>query len=107
VDSSLSLWTGEVPASVKLAFQPLSTYPQSGLSTAKSQLTSVFAESIHSVMHRTLALHPRGWRDRSVLSCWSWDLSTVNLPTVVAVIVAVSLTRVSDSGSETGAVSRP
>jgi hypothetical protein len=56
----------------KLALRLLSTYPQSRSSTAAQQLTSLFAESVHSLMHRTLALHPRGWRDRSVLSCWPW-----------------------------------
>jgi site-specific recombinase XerC len=56
----------------KLALKLLSTYPQSRSSTAAQQLTSLFAESVHSLMHRTLALHSRGWRDRSVLSCWPW-----------------------------------
>jgi hypothetical protein len=41
----------------KLALQLLSTYPQSRSSTASQQLTSLFAESVHSLMHRTLALH--------------------------------------------------
>jgi hypothetical protein len=56
----------------RLAFFPLSTFPQPRSSTAPQRLTSHFTETIHNLMHRTLALHPRGWRDRSMLSCWPW-----------------------------------
>jgi len=31
----------------------------------------MFTQIIHRLMHRTLTLHPRDWRDRSMLSCWS------------------------------------
>ncbi len=57
------------------AFRRLSTFPQPGSSTAAQRLTSVFGQTIHRLMHRALALHPRGWRDRSMLSCRSRDPS--------------------------------
>ena len=60
------------PAWARSAPKPLSTFPQPRSSTDTQQVTSLFAESIHRSIHRTLALHPRGWRDRSVLSCWPW-----------------------------------
>ena len=51
------------------------------------QLTSLFAESIHRLMHRTLTLHPRGWHDRSALSCWPWG--PLQRSTCLSAIIAV------------------
>jgi hypothetical protein len=62
----------DFPTWARLASSPLSTFPQARLSTASQRLTSLFAECIHRPIHMTLALHPRGRRDSSVLSCWPW-----------------------------------
>jgi hypothetical protein len=71
VETSLPLVDNGRPAArVGLAFQRLSTFPQPRPSTAARRLTSAFTETIHRLIHRTLTLHPRGWRDRSMLSCW-------------------------------------
>lgn len=73
METSFRLWTAEASRpSARLASSGLSTFPQPCSSTASQRLTSLFAESIHRPIHRTLALHTRDWRDRSALSCWPW-----------------------------------
>ena len=44
----------------RLASSPLSTFPQPRSSTASQRLTSLFSESIHRAIHRTLAFAPPG-----------------------------------------------
>lgn len=74
VDTSLRLWTADCRARPGEASPRLSTFPQPRTSTAVQRLTSMFTETIHRLMHRTLAWQARGWRDRSLLSCWPWAL---------------------------------
>jgi hypothetical protein len=61
----------------RLASGRLSTFPQPRSSTAARWLTCTFTQIIHRLMHRTLTLHPRGRRDRSMLSCWSRSFTSV------------------------------
>jgi hypothetical protein len=66
-NSQAVLWTlpcacgqRKVPYRARLSPELLSTFPQPHSSTAQLRLTSLFAESIHSLVHRTLALHLPG-----------------------------------------------
>ena len=75
METSFRLWTAEASRPrARLASSRLSTFPQPCSSTASQRLSSLFAGSIHRPVHRALALHTRGWRDRSALSCWPWAL---------------------------------
>jgi hypothetical protein len=103
VDTCLGLWTAGASHRVKAGALLLSTFPQPRSSTAPQGLTCQFSESIHNLMHRTLAWAPRGWRDRSVLSCWPWGpiQRSIRLPSLPSNCTTVAV------GTTTSAITSP
>jgi len=74
VDTSLCLWIAEASRLGQAGMRTVTHFSTGLWSTGAQKLTSPFDESLHRLMHRTLALQARGWRDRSMLSCWPWVL---------------------------------
>lgn len=72
----------------------LSTFPQARSSTDERHLTSLFTESIHRFVHRTLAWHPGAGVMGACSHAGPESFATVDLPAVIAVMVAVEYHRV-------------